>query len=409
MEYYDFTLFATASALILGPVFFAGLGPVGGQLAAFGTFGVAYVMRPLGAILFGWLGDRIGRVRTLVYTLVLMGTATFAVGLIPSYETIGIAAPILLIALRLLQGLSAGGEQGGSNSLTIEHAPQKRRGLYASWTMQGTSFGTLLSATVFLFIVLLPHDVLLGWAWRIPFLVSAPLTLVALFIRESVDETDAFLMTKRQKLAPKVPLVDVFRFHWRSVLRVVLCSLLAVSGSTVSVYMLGYAANTDKIPVSMILIALIISGVVGLIAQPLWGALSDRIGRRWIFAGTMTLTAILWFPAFALLTVGSLIAIIIIFSVLGAVAGGANAVGASMYTEMFPTRVRYTGVAIGTQLGFIVAGFAPTIEEALATNGRGWIPVAIFAAACSIIAAISAMSGRETSSLALSDIDNVHA
>ena len=403
VEYYDFTLFATASALVLGPVFFAGLGVVGGQLASFATFGVAYIARPLGAVIFGGLGDRIGRKRTLMLTLNLMGIATFVVGLIPSYATIGVAAPIILVALRLLQGLSAGGEQGGSNSLTLEHAPSGRRALYASWTMQGTSLGTLLASVLFLVFASLPGDVLLTWGWRVPFLLAGPLMLVALFIRRSVEETHAFLETKALNLEAKVPLVDVFRYHWRSVLRVVCCSLLAVAGSTVSVYLLGYATTTVHIAASIVLVASIVSGVIGLIAQPLWAVLSDRIGRRPVFAGSMVLTAVLWFPVFWIVTGGNVALIIVALCVIGTVAAAANAVGASMYTEMFPTRVRYTGVAIGTQIGFIMAGFAPAIEQALGVHG--WLPVAIFAAVCMLIAAASSLLGRETNTLTLTTID----
>ncbi|GAB3807198.1 MFS transporter [Humibacter antri] len=403
VEYYDFTLFATASALVLGPVFFAGLGVVGGQLASFATFGVAYVARPIGAIVFGGLGDKIGRKRTLMITLNLMGIATFAVGLIPSYAAIGIAAPIILVALRLLQGLSAGGEQGGSNSLTLEHAPSGRRALYTSWTMQGTSLGTLLASVLFLIFASMPGDVLLAWGWRVPFLIAGPLMLIALFIRRSVEETHAFLETKALRLEAKVPLVDVFRYHWRSVLRVIGCSLLAVAGSTVSVYLLGYATKTVHIAAGFVLIASIISGVVGLIAQPLWASLSDRIGRRPVFAGSMVVAAALWFPVFWMIAGGNVALMIVALCVIGLVSAAANAVGASMYTEMFPTRVRYTGVAIGTQLGFIVAGFAPAIEQALGVHG--WLPVATFAAVCMLIAAASSLLGRETNKLALTTID----
>jgi MFS family permease len=406
VEYYDFTLFATASALVFGPVFFGPLGTAGGILASFATFGVAYVARPFGAILFGGLGDRIGRKRTLMLTLNLMGIATLLVGLIPDYSVIGVAAPVLLVILRLLQGLSAGGEQAGSNALSLEHAPEKKRGLYTSWTMQGTSFGTLLASLAFIAVMAMPQDALLSWGWRIPFLISGPLLIVTYFIRKGVEETESFLDTKSLRLDAKVPLVEVFRGHWRAVLRVMACSLLAVAGSTMSVFLLGYATGTVQVPATTMLVVLVISGVVGLIAQPLWAVLSDRVGRRPVFIGAMVLTGAFWFPFFWIVSTGNVPLIFAAASVFGILGSGANAVGASMYTEMFPARVRYTGVAIGTQLGFVIAGFAPTIEAAIQGEGlTGWLPVAIFAAATALIAAFAAWTGKETRGVSLQQID----
>ena len=397
VEYFDFVLFATASALVFNKVFFQALGSTGALLASFATFGVAYVARPLGAIVFGSLGDKLGRVKALTATLVLMGLATFLVGLLPGYETIGMAAPIILVLLRLAQGLSAGGEQAGSNSLSLEHAPKAKRGLYTSWTMQGTSFGTLIASAIFIPIASMGQDALLSWGWRIPFLLAGPLVLIALYIRGSVKETAAFTATKATHHEAKVPIMVVLRDYWPSVLRVIGCSLLAVSGSAISVFGLAYAVQTVGVPANDMLIAGTLSGVAGLIAQPLWAALSDRLGRRPVFAGGMIGTAILFFPFFAVLSSGNFGMIFLMYVVMSLVATAANAVGASMYTEMFPTRVRYTGVALGTQLGFIVAGFAPTIMQAIKGQGStGWVPVAVFAAVAMLIAAASAWSARET-------------
>jgi MFS family permease len=406
VEYYDFTLFATASALIFSKVFFSPLGDAGALFASFATFGVAYVARPLGAVLFGSLGDKLGRKRTLMWTLNLMGAATFCVGLIPSYQSIGVAAPIILVALRLLQGLSAGGEQAGSNSLSLEHAPTGKRGLYTSWTMQGTSLGTLLASIAFIFLTMVDQEILLSWGWRIPFLIAGPLMLVAMIIRNGVDETSAFLETKETASVAKVPLFSVLRDHWRAVLRVVCCSLLAVAGSTMSVYVLGYATGTVKVNATAILIASLGGGLFGLIFQPMWANLSDKIGRRPVFITALVLAAIMFFPLFWIVSTGNPLWIFIAMAVFAILASGANAVGASMYTEMFPTRVRYTGVAIGTQLGFIVAGFAPAIEQAIQGEGvNGWVPVAIFAAACMLVAAASAWTGKETRGVDLHEID----
>ncbi len=405
VEYYDFTLFATASALVFAPVFFAPLGEFGGLLASFGTFGVAYVARPLGALIFGGLGDKLGRRNTLMWVLLLMGAATFLIGCLPSYGTIGIAAPIALVVLRLLQGLSAGGEQAGANSLSVEHAPDGKRGLYASWTMQGTSLGTLLGSVAFILITSLPKEVLLGGAWRIPFLVAGPLMLVALWIRKQVAETQAFADVKTETKEAAVPVAEVISQHLPALLRVMGCSLLAVSGSAVNVFGLAYATKTVGIAANVYLMLGIGIGVLGLIAQPLWARLSDRVGRRPVFAGSMLGAAAGMFLFFGALSTGNPYLYVPALLVMMLVATGANAVGASFYTEMFPTRVRYTGAALGTQLGFIIAGFAPAIMTAIQGPGKnGWVPVATFAAVCMMIAAASAWSAKETAKTDLNDL-----
>lgn len=397
VEYYDFTLFATASALVFGPVFFAPLGEVGGLLASFGTFGVAYVARPLGAILFGNLGDKLGRRNTLLWVLTLMGAATFLIGMLPDYATIGIAAPVALVVLRLAQGLSAGGEQAGANSLSLEHAPDGKRGLYASWTMQGTSLGTLLGSVAFIIITTLPKEFLMGFGWRIPFLIAGPLMLVALWIRRQVAETQAFVEVKQEAAEAKVPVAEVLTQHWKALLRVIGCSLLAVSGSAINVYGLAFATKSVGIPANVYMLMGIAFGVVGLVMQPLWAKLSDRVGRRPVFAASMLATAVAFFIFFPALATGDILFYGPALVLMAIVATGANAVGASFYTEMFPTRVRYTGAALGTQLGFIVAGFAPAIMTAIQGEGaQGWLPVAVFAAACMAIAAASAWSAKET-------------
>lgn len=413
IEYFDFVVFATASALVFNKVFFAGLGTTGALIASFATFGVAYVARPLGAIIFGTLGDRQSRIKALVYTLVLMGSATFLVGLLPTPATIGIAAPILLVALRILQGLSAGGEQAGSNSLSSEHAPTGKRGFYTGWTMIGVSFGTMLGSAVFIPITAAGNDFLLGWGWRIPFLLAGPLMLVTLYIRRQVREPEKFEQVRAESAADPaavdaMPLLDVIVHHWPNLLRVIFCSLFALAGSMISVFAVNYATQTVGLPAPALLS---ITSVIGITMMPValvWATLADRIGRRPVFIISVLGMAVTFPLLFMAFWSRNLLLVIVVLVVINVLAAGGNIVQAPFYTEMFPTKVRYTGYAIGTQVGLIVVGFSPAIAAAIARPGpTGWVPVAVFIAAGWVVAAISAFTARETKSLTLDEVDEV--
>ncbi len=426
VEYYDFTLFVTAAALFLRPVFFAPLGPAAGTLASLATFGVAFVARPLGAILFGHLGDRVGRRTALVATVALMGVATCAIGLLPGYASWGVASPILLVVLRLAQGLSAGGEQAGSNALTVEHAPEGRRAEFAAWTMQGTSLGTLLGKVAFLAVVGMPRDALLAWGWRVPFLVAGPLLLVAWWIRAHATEPEAFLREHRQAAARHdptdrcLPAAEVIRRYPATLARVTCLSLVAVGGPVLMVYGLSLTADTVRYggggnpatgaagdlasPIDSNTYLLVLIGVTAwaMLLQPLWARLSDRVGRRPVFAASLVCSVPLLIVCFDGLLSGSVARF-----ALGAWAyttawSAANAVGAALFAEQFPTRVRYTGTALATQLGMIVAGFSPTIMAALqGPPTQGWLPAIAFAAACLLIAATATLLTPETRSVGL--------
>ena len=409
IEYFDFVCFATASALVFSKVFFSGVGAVGGTIASFATFGVAYIARPLGAVIFGTLGDRIGRTHTLIITLLLMGVATFLVGCLPTAETIGVAAPILLVVLRLIQGLSAGGEQAGSNSLSSENAPKEKRGIFTGWTMIGVSVGTMLGSVAFVPIAALGDEFLLGFGWRIPFLLAGPLMLFTLWIRAKVKEPKVFTEQQQrnaQAKAPAVPLAEVLRHHWRNLLRVIVCSLYALAGSMTSVFGLTYATQYAELDSAMYLGLTSVLGLVIIPISLLWAWISDRIGRRPVFIISVLGMAVLFPALFASMHTHNWLIIMAVMVLLQIVAAGGNIVQAPMYTEMFPSRVRYTGYAVGTQIGLIVVGFAPTIAATLVKPGpTGWIPVAIFIAVCLVAAAISAFSARETSGLSLSELD----
>nr|WP_255407876.1 MULTISPECIES: MFS transporter [Amycolatopsis] len=244
LEYYAFFIYGTAAALVFGKIFFPVSDPATGTLLALSTFGVGYVSRPLGAILLGHLGDRFGRKRVLVLTLLLMGVSTVLVGCLPGYQTAGVAAPVMLVALRLLQGLSAGGEQASANSMPLEHAPENQRAYYTSFTLSGTQAGQIVATAVFLPVAALPQDVLLSWGWRVPFWGSALMVLVGYLVRRTVEETPVFEQEVRTGEVTKLPMVVLLREHWADVPRVIVAALSASVSTIFTVYALSYAVNT---------------------------------------------------------------------------------------------------------------------------------------------------------------------
>ncbi len=401
VEYFDFTLFATASALFLGPVFFAPLGAMQGTLAAFITFGSAFVARPLGAVLFGHLGDRTGRRAALIWSVTLMGASTTAIGLLPGYAAIGAAAPVMLLLLRLLQGVSAGGEQAGSNALTLEHAPAGARNRLAAWTMQGTSLGTLLGKLAFLAVVWLPQPALLSWGWRVPFLVAGPLMLVAIAIRRNVSEPPAFRRLAESGGLVRVPVAIVFAGHRRGLLTVAVGTLFALGGAVLNVYGLSYATARGTTPAGYLVMISLVTAL-GLLLQPAWARLSDRVGRRPVFIVSCLAGAVLYFAYLPALGSGNLLLLGLGSAAMMAAWSAANAVSAAWFAELFPTAIRYTGAALGGQLGMIVVGFAPAIMTGL--ESVGWLAVAGFGAGCLLLAAGAAWLGVETYSRPLDSV-----
>jgi MFS family permease len=398
VEYYDFFIYGTAAALVFGKIFFPAFDPAAATVAAFATFGVGYVTRPIGAVLMGHLGDKYGRKLVLTFTLLLMGVSTFLVGCLPTYRDIGIWAPILLVMLRMLQGLSAAGEQAGANSMTLEHAPDHRRAFFTSFTLSGTQAGLILATLVFLPISALPEDQLLAWGWRIPFFLSAVVVAVGVWVRRSLPETPAFTEEAAEGKAAKMPCAVLFRDHKASVLRVIFAALVSVVSTIFSVYTLSYAVNTMHIPRATMLTVLVLANVVALGAIPLFAMLSDRIGRKPVFIFGALGSALLVWPYLWAISRADIPLIFVLGLLLsGVVYSAANGVWPSLYGEMFNTRVRLSGMAIGTQIGFALGGFAPTISAAIQRPGPdGWIPVAGFVTAAAVVAAISVATCRET-------------
>ena len=406
VEYYDFFIYGTAAALVFGKIFFPSFDPAVATVAAFATFGVGYVTRPIGAVILGHVGDKFGRKKVLTFTLLLMGISTFLVGALPTYSQVGIAAPILLVLLRLLQGLSAAGEQAGANSMTLEHAPENRRAFFTSFTLSGTQAGLILATLAFLPVSALPESDLLAWGWRIPFFLSAIVVVVGLWVRRTLPETPAFAEGEKSNKTAQLPVATLFREQASDVLRVVFAALVSIVSTIFSVFTLSYAVNTMHIPKATMLTVLILANIVALAAIPLWAMLSDRIGRRPVFVlGALGSAALIWPYMWALSTANIPMIFALGLLLSGVVYSAANGVWPAFYGEMFDTRVRLSGMAIGTQVGFALGGFAPTISAAILQPGpTGWMPVAGLVTGACIVAAISAFTARETYNVPMSEL-----
>ncbi|MFJ3982132.1 MFS transporter [Streptomyces fungicidicus] len=399
LEYYDFFIYGSAAALIFPEVFFDDSDPATATLLSLATFGVAYAARPIGALFLGHVGDRLGRKKIMVFTLMLMGLSTFLIGCLPTRDQVGTLAPVLLVLCRVLQGISAAGEQASANSMTLEHAPPDRRGFFTSFTLSGTQGGQLLATLVFIPVAALPEEQLLSWGWRVPFWLSVAVAVVGYVIRRKLDETPAFAQQTATEGVVRMPLVVLARDHWADVLRVVAGALIASVSTIFTVWALAYATS-DAVGMSrssMLWVAAL-ANVVALAAIPLWAALSDRVGRRPVFLVGAAGSAVTMFLYLWAISTGSY-PLVMLLGILafGVVYSAANGVWPSFYGEMFPTRVRLSGVAIGTQIGFAVAGFAVTFAARIAgPDGDDWTAVALFTAALCVPPVVAAVTARET-------------
>ena len=398
LEYYDFFIYGTAAALVFGKVFFPGSDPAAGTLAALATFGVGYAARPIGAIALGHLGDRHGRRKVLLTTVIAMGTATFLVGCLPSYSAIGVAAPVLLVCLRLLQGFFAGGEQAGANSLTLEHAPETRRAFFSSFTLGGTQAGQAIATAIFIPVATLPDHSLLTWGWRIVFWLSAIVTVVAFVIRRSLDETPVFKREAAADQVERLPIWELLRSHWVSVVRVALAAVIATPSTIFTVWALSYAVNTVGLRKTPLLWVGVLANLVALGAIPLWAVLSDRIGRKPVFVTGATGSAVMTFAFLWAIRTGSYPLIFLTGIVFfGMVYTATSAVWPAFYGEMFPAKVRLSGTALGTQIGFAFSGFVPTIIGAWAGSGlNAWVGAGLITAALCLVNIVVVVTSRET-------------
>lgn len=403
IEWYDFFLYGTAAALILGPQFFSPkLSPVAAQLAAFATFWVGFGARPIGGIVFGHFGDRIGRKRMLILTLAIMGLGTFLIGCLPNYKTIGIWAPILLVILRFSQGFAVGGEWGGAVLMATEHSPNHRKGFYGSWPQMGVPIGLVLSSLLFsLASTSFSKPDFLSFGWRIPFLLSIILVVVGLFIRLSITETPAFEELKEAQGIARMPVIDVVR-KWSSLKNVLLAAgaFFCVNGSfyLFITFSVSYGTSVLKVPSSIVLNGTLIGAIAMFVVLPLAGALSDRYGRLPIYVLGAVTVGLLAFPIFWLIDTKSPALIALALS-LG-LGGTALMYGPqpAFYTEMFSTGVRYSGASLGYQGASIIAGgLAPFIATwLLGVFGPVSWPIALYVILLSLITLVSTLLIGET-------------
>src|SRR6478736_1352217 len=404
VEYYDFFLFGTAAALIFPKVFFPS-GDEASQVLSFATFGVAYVARPVGAFVLGHFGDRIGRRNVLMFTLVLMGVSTFAIGCLPTYAAVGWLAPALLVLCRLLQGFSAAGEQAGASSLTLEHAPDHRRAYFTSWTLTGTQGGLILASLVMIPFVSLPDDAELSWGWRVPFWLSAIVVVVAFFIRRRLHETPEFDEAKATGAIARMPLKPLLQNHWKDVLRVFFCAFIAAVSTVITTLAIAYGKKVG-LDSAITVWLVVVANVFALGTQPLFGMLADRIGRKPVFIyGALSSAVFMPFYLLSMSQSNELLTFALAVVTFSCGYAAANATWPSFYGEMFSTRVRFSGVAMGTQLGFLMAGFAPTIVAAFGgVQEGGWVVISVFTAVISLIATVSALTARESKSIPTAEL-----
>jgi MFS family permease len=396
LEYYDFFVYGAAAALVFNVLFFPSGDPTVALIASFATFAVGYVARPVGAVVMGHFGDRLGRKRVMLATVILMGIASFAIGCLPTFDQVGLLAPALLVVLRVVQGFSAGAESAGASTLTVEHSPVGRRGFFTSFVMVGYAVGCSLATIVFLPVALLPAEMLYSWGWRIPFWLSAVVVVITYYVRSHLDETPVFAEAKEGSAVRKLPLGDVFKYHWRDVIRVAGSSLMAAMQTLFAVFSLSYATSVG---VDRSVMLAIISGAIALsiVTIPAAGYLSDVIGRK----RTMLISAVgcavtLFGYLWAISTADVLMIAAFAFVNMSLFFSCYNGVWTSFFAEQFPAPVRFTGMAVSN----LLAGFAPMVAAMLLVPGpSGWLPVAIFGAVAAGIAAVAVIAMPETSKI----------
>ncbi|WP_422390606.1 MFS transporter [Arthrobacter sp. N1] len=383
LESYDFYVFGTAAALVFNVVFFTEQDPLTGTLSAFLVFAMGFVARPLGAILFGHLGDRIGRKRTLIWTITLMGLATGTVGLLPDYNAIGIWAPIILTALRFLQGLSLGGEWGGSILIATEHAEPRKRALYASIPQLGSPVGTMLISVIFLVLAVVAPEVMTTWGWRIPFLLAFPFLAVAIYLRLAIDETPVFKQVSEGHRLPRIPFLEVLKSQPVAIVVAIASAVLGIGSYFLMVtYTQAYGTETLGLSQATVLNAALVGSILQLGTIPAFGYLAMRIGSAKVVAGGALGTALIAFPLYWVISIATepmYIAAIILGGILPTASWAALG---GLMADIFKPATAFTALSFAYSIAAIVAGFAPSITQrfGIATDGAWWHPGVVLAA-----------------------------
>ncbi|MEO6960000.1 MAG: MFS transporter [Burkholderiaceae bacterium] len=400
IEWYDFLIYATAASLVLNTLFFPTHDPLVGKLLSIGTIGVGFFARPLGAIILSHFGDRLGRKSMLILTLVSMGAATMLIGLLPTYATIGIAAPILLVVCRLIQGIAVGGEWGGAVLMAIEHAPAHKRGFYGSIVQIGFPLGLALGTLSFFALAYLDEEQFMSWGWRLPFLASALLVVVGTYIRLRVEETPDFERNVREGTIERFPVLETIRRHPKDLLIGLGARITEISWIYVlTIFGLSYAVTNLGLPRNLVLGAIALGAIGELITIPLFGALSDRIGRRPVYMLGCVAAIALAFPIFWGIETKDPGTVILAFVVGMSVGHGIMyGVQASFLSEMFPSNLRYSGASLGYQLAApIGGGLVPVAAAAVVgmTNGATW-PVSLLMIAIALATIVAVLYAKET-------------
>ena len=411
MEWYDFNLYGLASALIFGPLIF-GSSSVGGTLASFATFAVGFAARPIGGIILGNLGDRIGRKKILVFTMFAMGIATALVGLLPTFDQVGIWAPILLITLRIFQGFAVGGEFAGATLLTIENAPEGKRGLFGAVPAMGTGAGFVLASAVFALVSLLPNEAFLSWGWRLPFLVSIGLVAFGVWLRRGISDTPVFEQIEARGKRERFPVLAVLRTQPGAIIRTLGITISGfVFGYIVQSFSLNYGVTTVGVSRSVMLWAIACASALEIASIPFWGWLSDKIGRKTMVSIGLVFTIAYTFPFFWLVNTGNtgliFLAMILALPIAKDMVFGPQA---ALVAELFDSRVRFSGVSFGREIGgAIFGGTAPFIATAILAASGSINGIAIYIMIACVLTLVAVLTGREMSKRRMPDVDTLDA
>jgi len=416
LEYYDFFIYATAASLIFPQIFFPKSDPKVAIVASLATYGVGYVARPIGAFFLGHWGDTHGRKTVLIVCMFLMGLSTVGVGLLPTYDQVGLLAPALLVLLRLIQGFAVAGEISGASSMILEHAPFGRRGYYSSFTLQGVQAGQVLAAAVFLPLAhYMPADAFNSWGWRIPFLLSVVVIIAGYIIRREVEETPAFAEEGEHGDLPRSPVFDAIKYSWKDMLRVVCMALMNVIPVVTTIFGAAYAVQAGygiNFPKDVYLWIPVVGNIVAVIVIPIVGNLSDKVGRKPLIIGGALASGLLSFGYLYAISIHNVpLAVAMSLLMWGVVYQGYNAVYPSFYPELFPTRTRVSGMAISQNLGTAVTALLPVLFVSVAPPGSTNIPMTIgsITLGVTIVAALAAWSARETYRVHLNDLGDPNA